>query len=173
MTIYVGGLRSRLIRDSLIKMVSDSLEALGWFQTDRQHKPLNVIAVAIDDEEVPLNTLAFTEDDMVSSEDELGSLMAEHAWTWFIDFYAEDNSVGLHVIQDVKAILEGRMPSIGRGDPHLDVIDFTLATPVKIFSCEIQDVETHKAHGFPRAFQRFWHSVSFTLIDRYGDEEDD
>lgn len=173
MTIYVGGVRYRLIRDSLISMITTSLGALGWFDAGRQHLPLNVVTSEVPEgEEVPLNTLAFTDDDLDSSEEELGSNFAEHAWSWYIDFYAENNSVGVHLIQDVKAILDGRFPSIGRTGPILPVYDYTMATPTVAFTCEIEDVSTHKAHGFSKVYQRHWHGCSFTLLDYHGSEDD-
>lgn len=152
-------------------MVTDSLGALGWFDAGRQHSPINILTVEVPEgEDVPLNTLAFADDDMSSDDHELGSNLAEHRWSWFIDFYAENNSVGVHVIQDVKAILEGRFPSIGRKDPSFAILDYTMATPIPILYCQIEDVTTHRAHGFPRVYQRYWHSCSFTLVDYYGDD---
>ncbi len=173
MTVYAGGLRSRLIRDSLINMVTDSLAALGWFDGNRQHTKLTVVATAVPEEEdVPYNTLAFSDDDISSYDEEMGSNYSEHRWNWFIDFFAEDNSIGLHVIQDIKAILEGRFSSIGRTGSILKVYDYTLATPSHIFTCEIEGVATHRAHGFPRAYQRYWHSCSFDVLDFYGSDSD-
>ena len=173
MTIYVGGLRTRLIRDSLVSMVTDSLSALGWFDEGRQHAPINVVATGIDpdEEKVPFNTLAFADDDIISDDDELGSLFAEHRWDWFIDFYAEDSSVGLHLIEDVRAILEGRMQSINRDDPSFRVYDYSQNGAPYLFTVGIEDVSRHKAHGFPKAWQKYWYSLNFTVVDHYGDEE--
>ena len=175
MTIYVAGIRTRLIRDSLINMVTESLRSLGWFDENRQHLPINVLTSEVPEgEDVPYNTLAFADDDIVTDDQELGSLFAEHRWSWFIDFFAEDNSIGVHLIQDVRAILQGRLPSIGRSDPSFPVFDYaTSATSTtKLFTCHIEDVATHRAHGFPRAYQRYWHSVSFEILDYYGTEDD-
>ncbi len=100
----------------------------------------------------------------------MGSGLAEQTWSFFVDFYAENDPIGLHLIRDVKDLLEGRMASIGRTKPLLVVKDWTLATPAQIFTCEIEDVRTARAHDFSNSWMKHWHSCSFTIIDTYADE---
>ncbi len=171
MTI-VGGLRNRLIRDSLINMITESLDALGWFDLDRQHSPISVNAEPVDNTEVvPPNTLAVADDEMSDEDLEMGSDLAEHRWSFYIDFYAEDTAIGIHVIEDIKAILQGRMPSIGRSGPRLSVKDYT-DTGDHLFYVEIEDVQVHRAHNWPKPWLKAWYSCSFDLLDDYGNEDD-
>lgn len=171
MTVYVGGLRARLIRDSLFYMLRDGLTDLGWLTSQPSHLPITLLAEPTEaDQEVPLNTIALADDDVRGEDVELGSGLAEQSWNFFVDFYAENDPIGLHLIRDVKDMLEGRIASIGRTRPILSVQDWTLATPVEVFACEIEDVRTARAHDFPHAWLRHWHTCSFTLIDTYANE---
>lgn len=168
---YVGGMRSRLIRDSVFRMVRDGLDALDWFDPTRKHKPVTMRASDVpQDEEIPPNTLALADEAQDELEDELGSNMAEHRWTFYVDFYAENDTIGIHLIHDVKAILGGRMPSIGRTGPFCHVYDYTQATPPRIFTVEIEDIVVDRGHDFPQAWLRYWYSCRFEIVDYYGDE---
>lgn len=172
MTVYVGGLRARLVRDSLFYMLRDSLTALGWFTSQASHQPVTFVTEPTQaDQAVPLNTLALADDDVGGEDIEMGSGLAEQSWTFFVDFYAENDPIGLHLIRDVKDLLEGRMGSIGRSRPTLIVKDWTLATPVPVFVCQIEDVRTARAHDFPNAWKQHWHTCSFTIVDTYANED--
>jgi hypothetical protein len=122
------------------------------------------------DVEVPLNTLALSDEDISGDDIELGSNLAEQTWAFYVDFYAENDPIGLHLIRDVKDLLEGRMPSISRTAPILPVLDYTLATPVSVFTCQIESVKVSKAHDFPHPWLQHWYSCSFDIVDTYGDE---
>jgi hypothetical protein len=170
-TIYVGGLRDRLIRDSVWHAVDDALRALGWYQPHPSRLPVSFIPTPLPlDVEVPLNTLALGDMASVPTDAELGSDLTEFSWDMHVDVYGENDDVSLHLAGDVAAALAGRMPSIGRGRPVVDVWDYSLATPVIVFGVEIEDVRQAKAHDFPQPWLRFWRSVTFVVIDTYGDE---
>lgn len=169
--VPVGGLRARLTYDSTYNAISDALTALGWFAGGRQHLPINFVTEPVEDgTEVPLNTLALVAEDMRDEEIELGSLLAEHSRRFFVDFYAENQSVGEHLIFDVRDLLQGRMSSISRGAPTITIMDYTLATPVSISTAEVEFVTVDRAHGFTTAWQKHWYSCAFTLVDSYTDE---
>lgn len=171
MTI-TGGMRARLIRESLYQMLHDALDALNWFDAVSNRTTITFPAAAVDaNDNISLNTLALSDEDSDADDWELGSLMAEHHWTFYVDFYAENDAIGLHVIRDVKDILEGRMGSIGRDDPSFVVYDYNQATPPEIAVCQIADVVVDKARGFERAFQQHWYACQFDVIDYYGDED--
>lgn len=173
MTIYVGGLRARLIHDSLYYMLRKALTDLGWFNTEASHTTVTMVAEPYGlNVEVPINTIALADEDMSGEDIEMGSNLADHNWSFYVDFYAENDTLGLHLIRDVKDILEGRMPSIGRKAAVVTVFDYTLATPVPIFTCQIESVQTQRAHDFPHPWLRFWHSCAFTVIDTYGGDAD-
>lgn len=176
MTIY-GGLRQRLIRDSLYNMLHDSLDALGWFDAGRAHKPINMIAKPIDDDgkpigegtPIPLNTLSVVPADLGDQDWELGSMLAEHTWMFYVDFYAENDAWGLQMIGDVRDILKGRHPDANRLRPHLPVYDYREATPTVQFYCEIDEVVLDRAQDFPKPWQKHWYACRFVVVDYYGD----
>lgn len=169
---YVGGLRARLIRDSVFRMIRDSLDSLNWLDpAPLTHKPITMKAADVPmNEEIAPNTIALADEDTSESEYELGSNMSEHRWTFYVDFYAENDTIGLHLINDVKAILGGRMPSIGRRSPSCDIYDYTQATPPRIFTVEIEDILLDRGHDFPQPWLRYWYSCRFEVVDHYGDE---
>lgn len=170
---YVGGLRARLIRDSVYRALYNALDDLGWFNPSASHSPVTFPANSFPpDVEVPINTIGLVDDREFSEPIELGSILSERAWTMMVDFFGEDDALSLHLIRDVKDILEGRMPSIGRNEPIIDVYDFTdsALSPPKIFTVEIEDVRVDKAHDFPQPWMRFWRSCEFLVVDAYTDE---
>lgn len=174
MSTYVGGLRARLIADSLYTMVRDALEDLGWFAAGRQHQAINMRPESVpENEQIPLNTLAVSQLDVSDLEAELGSNLTEDRWTFYVDFFAENDVVGKHLIHDVRDILRGKYPSIGRSAPILRVYDYTQATPPVLFTVEIENVVVDQAHDFPQSWRRYWYMARCELVDAYGDEEDD
>jgi len=168
---YVGGLRARLIRQSVYMTINDALLTLDWFNPGRRHKPVTFVAYPVNpDTEVPFNTAALSDEDIFESEDEVGSQFAEHRWTFYVDFYAESDALGLHFQQDVRAILSGRMDAVGRNYPKVDVYDWTMATPPLIFTVQIENVVGDRAHDFPKRYQQHWYAVRFDVVDNYGNE---
>jgi len=167
----VGGLRARLIRDSVFHVVDDALRALGWYDEVAGRAPVTLRPTPYPlDEQVPPNTVALSDETDDATEMELGSDLSEFTWGMFADVYGENDAVALHLAGDVADALAGRMPSIGRGRPVVDVYNYTLATPVVIFTVEVIDVRKDRAHGFPQPWLRFWRSVSFRVVDAYEDE---
>lgn len=168
---YVGGLRQRLIHDSLWNMITTSLDELGWLDSGRDHMPIILRASPVPlDEEIRLNTIALSDENIVERDDELGSLMAEHRQTYYVDFFAENEAIGKHLINDIRAIIAGRFTTIGRSRPEFAVYDYTQATPPVIFHCELEDVVVDRARDFPKPWQRFWYVCRFDVVDHYADE---
>lgn len=173
--MIVGGLRARLLKESLFHMINDSLAQLGWFDAGRQHQAVTFRAHAVDDDEtITVNMVALADEDLVSDEIELGTLLSEHRWTFYVDVYAENDSIGIHLSHDIKSILEGRMPAIGRGNNRLMIIDYTStsATPSIIAYADIDEVSVQKAHGFTKPWQKHWYSVPMLVTDYYADSGD-
>jgi hypothetical protein len=171
-TVYVGGLRQRLIQDSLWNMITNSLDALGWLDPGRPHEPLHLRPKPVPlDEEIQLNTLALSDENITERDEELGSLLAEHRQTFYVDFFAENESIGKHLINDIRAIIGGRFGSVGRTRPAFSVYDYTQATPTALFDCELEDIVVDRARDFPKPWQRFWYVCRFDVVDHYGDEE--
>ncbi len=174
MPIIVGGTRVRAVFDSVYNEVNTALAALGWFDSGRQHSDIVFRTEPYaDKEEVPLNTLILVSgDSRVNQSVELGSDYSEHRRDFFLDFYAESQSLGEHVTFDIRDLLEGRMPSISRSEPEIDLYDYSQATPTFIRALEVEFVDVDRAHNFAFPWQKHWYSVSFTTVDCYGNEDD-
>lgn len=174
MTAIVGGLRARLIKDSIYHCLRDSLTALGWFDVGRQHSPINFTAnVTPNDTEIPLNTLALADESLSSNDLELGSNAVQTHWLYYVDFYAENDVIGTHLINDVRDVLGGRMSSIGRIDASVVVYDYQQATPPRIFTVGIEDLFIDRAHDFPKTYQKHWYACRFHVVDAYSDDLSD
>lgn len=159
-----GGLRDRLIFTALFETVEEIISTLGWLDSGRQHLPINLIGRAVDEHEtVPLNTLAVSAEGVDGEDGEMGSLLEEQRHPYFVDFYAEDDAVGAHLIGDIREALKGK--HAGRTGPVLHVFDSTLATPALAFSCVIENVVSDRAHGFTEEYRRHWYSVSLDIVD--------
>lgn len=172
MTVPVGGLRARLIRESLYQMIHGALDDLGWFDAGRQHSPVTFNADPIKDpSKIELNTSALADFDTNDDEAEIGSLMTEITWRFYVDMYAESEALGLHFVRDVKDLLQGRMASIGRTRPDFLVYDYTQATPPALFYCELLDVRVDRPPSMGQLHDRFWYMVRFDVFDTYTDED--
>lgn len=177
-----GGKRDRMIIESFYWMLRGSLEALGWFDSGRQHGPINMAPVPVSrKEQIPYNTLTVTWEDIDATEAELGSSAAELTHTVYVDFNAEPpppdgnggEALGKHLIGDVRSIVVGEMPSIGRTAPILEVLDYSLATPVYLFTVEFDTERTRstKVHHYDQPWERWWYSCVIECIEeRFGDD---
>jgi hypothetical protein len=172
MSGVVGGLRARLVRESLYRMIHTSLTSLDWFNTvNRKHLPVTFNSDPVKDvNSVPLNTAALTDFDSDDDESEMGSLMTEITWRFYVDIFAESEALGLHFARDVRDILQGRMASIGRTTPDFAVYDYQQATPPVLFYCQIEGVKVDRPENFTKPYDRFWYTVRFDIKDTYTDE---
>lgn len=171
-----GGLRTRYIWDATYYMIRDALDSLNWFDSGRDHSLIHFVPEPYDALiEIPPNTLTLVPEDTDRDEIELGSALMEKTYTFWVDFFAEEEVVGTHLINDIADILEGRMASAGRTNNWVDVYDPTLATPYLLFSCEIINVETRRGtegRSSGQQWRRNWHACAFDLIDTYNNESD-
>ncbi len=174
---YVGGLRDRLIKESVYTLIYDGLDELNWFDTDREHELVQMIPRPLDwDEEAKPNLIALSEEDIDESELELGSNFSEFSWDFYVDIYAEDGSIGMHLAGDIRHILSGRFTSITSVGPVVPVIDYTQAsaTPIELFNVNIEDVAMSRVRrDAPKAYQRYWWVIYFRVVDEYATELDD
>lgn len=177
MTAPTGGLLDRMVIESFRNMLHDALEALGWFDADRQHQPINwVTEPTPHSEQIPFNTVATTFEDIDSSVMEMGSEagaeLVHVAWT---DFYAEPGppegnggeALGKHFIGDVRAIIAGQMPEVGRNAPILDVLDWRMATPEVITTVyvDVERLKAAKVHRFDQPWERWWYTCYTELVE--------
>ena len=168
----VGGLRVRLVFDSLYNMINTALTDLGWFDLGRSHGDITFIPEPVDDSvEVPMNTLGLTGEDVFTTDLEMGGPRGEHVRQFYLDFYAENHALGQHVAFDLRDILQGRMASIGRDGPVFTIYDYTVTpTPTEIGVGEIEGVFVDRAPAGSEEWRKNWWSVAFRVLDHYGNE---
>ena len=154
-----GGLRDRMILESIIQYIKSDLSLRGWFDTNRQHAPIVIVDEYPDNEEVQINTLAVSFGMSAQDRLELGSKAELHRWAIYVDFYAESDALGRHVIGDIYE-------TINR-DMAIPVYDYSLATPVQDFILDVVDesVEKSKPTNATNPWQRHWHILSFAVED--------
>lgn len=171
MSTFVGGLRTRLIQDSLRSTVEDGLTALGWFGTARRHRPVHMIDRPPKwDEPIELNSIVAALEGRSEADAEMGSNLTVDTWQVYVDIYAESDTIGLQLSGDVRDILRGKIPSIGRSRSVLDIYDYTQATPPIFTSLELRNVNEDRARNFPHPWQQHWFVVLADLEDEYMDE---
>lgn len=162
----VGGLRVRLVQSSLVHYVEDGLRAQGWFET-RRHLPIQIITRPIAwDQPVTPNTLAITMGQERRGDVEMGSDLTEKSFTIEIDFYADNASVGLDLINDLRDILRGRIPAGGR--PSFAIYDYTQATPTVIGYAVVNEMSTLRNHLLTvKHWALHWYRLHLTVSDTY------
>ena len=127
MATPVGGLRSHYILHSLWSTVANGLIALSWDQQSVFHKPLTQARDGISkDTPVGPNLISLQTDRTSSADWELGSNFSEHRRIYYFDVLAENRTVAEHLCGDIKDILEGRLPSIGRSRANIPVTEWNL-----------------------------------------------
>lgn len=173
-----GGLRSRLILDSARVTIIAALEDLGWFDPTtyddppglRRHRRLQYLAKPAHwDEEVEVNAFTINAENIDDEDIGLGGEV-EDTLRCYIDVFAQDTQFGMHFSSDLRDILVGKMPSIGRNGAYIDVYDLRGATPMAFTTVEVDAVRIDRAENTVRAWQEFWFMVRFDLIDDYADE---
>jgi len=175
MVQYVGGLRDRLIVESVRSLIEDCMDQLGWFDVDNAliNRSLTVMADDLDkDTELHPNIICVTIEDTDYDYAELGSNLSEFRYGCAIDIYAEDAASGKHMCGDVRAILEGRFTSIGRNDTIIPIYDMTLATPTVIFNVDSERISSGRQRFYNKPFEKYWWTIVFDLVDTYSNEDD-
>lgn len=168
----VGGLRARMIRESMYHMVYDSLDALGWFDPARRHLPIKFTGRTYTNEEtIELNTIVLVDEGTTDRETGLGELEIEQQWLFYIDIYAESDSIGRDLAHDIRDILAGRHTTAGRTRSIVEIYDYRMATPAVVGIAQLEDVVIDRAHDFPKPWQKHWFSCRVTVVDVYGPTE--
>ena len=153
-----GGLRDRLVFDSIRNNVIAHLTTLGWFAGGREHTAITVVDEFPDDnDEVALNTLAFSLGDSGGVDLELGNNDESHEMTLFIDFFAEDDAVGRHLRGDIYEYL--------RANNIQPVYDYS-TDDSQFGTVEVlEDIEKRKPDRAVNKWQKHWYVVSFSILD--------
>lgn len=170
MSELVGGLRSRLVRDSLLAFFHQGLEELGWLDSGRRHQPIkliyrpnswneiiepNLVALSSDEEPPPLSV-------------EMGSGLMSIAVDFELHMYTESESLGLDLSGDMKDYLRGRVGSWQK--PIIPLQDLRQATPpvfgyASVNTDSIQIVR--EATRYDKPWLINWFILAFTLVDTY------
>ena len=159
MAVPEGGLRDRLIHESMLQNLKVNLTTKGWFGVGREHAPIVMIDEFPDESaEVQLNTLAVSLGDGAGIPRELGNKDESHELTLFVDFFAEDDSVGREMRGDVYAFF--------RGNQIQPVYDYSTALSPQFGTVEVlDDIEKRKPERAVNKWQKHWYVVSLTVID--------
>lgn len=155
-----GGLRDRMLHESMLQALKAELQAKGWLDSGRQHGPIKVIdEYPGDTDEVDLNTLAVSVGDSFQASLELGSKAETHLTAVYVDFYAEGDAVGRHVIGDLYAFVAA--------NPRLPVYDYSLATPAVDFHVDVvpESAEKERVNRAVNTWQKHWYALAFQVED--------
>lgn len=167
MANITGGLRDRMIEEALVNHVRAGLTALGWFAPGRAHQTITLRQAKVEaDEQIPVNTLNILAEDFDDFAIEMGSNMSEDRHMFYIDFYAENDALGKHVIGDVRDLLRGKMPGVSEHSV-VRVFDYQL-DPVPAdpeFVVDVENVLIDHARETTRPFEQHWWMCRVELVD--------
>jgi hypothetical protein len=173
MSTPTGGLRLRLIADSIGNMIEDSLTQLGWLTPSLERSDVRFTTEQLDPNvQITPNTVGLSTDDELGEEVELGSGLMENRWDMYVDVFAENTDVGLHLAGDIRDIIRGKMSSIGRIAPICWVYDLRNATPDQLFYVEFEDVDMVRDKSWRQPKNRFWWTIHMVVLDSYDTDED-
>lgn len=180
MTIYVGGLRARLIRDNLHKTLEHSLEHLGWYDQGRNHRPVELKSAPYDnDVEILPNAVGIAFEESFSYDMEMGSHLTETTHDAYIDIFAESDPVGMQLGGDIYDILRGKFASLaseGISPQHngrMPIYDFSKPDKPLIFYVGLEDIHMHRNRTWRDQYNKFWWTIAVTVIDAYMDDMDE
>lgn len=156
-----GGLRDRMVLESIFRDVQAKLQALGWFDSNRQHQDITMVDEYPDTAvEVPINTLAVSYGSSFQSRLEMGSRSEVWRQIVYVDFFAESDALGRHLIGDIYAHVNEQM--------GFSVWNYSIATPVIDFYIEVMDesVETDRPTNVTNPWEKHWYMLAFTIEDQ-------
>lgn len=173
-----GGLRTRLIADSVRLTLIAGLTGLGWFDATvhddppgvRRHRPVRYMPRPLKwDQFVEPNAIAISTEDTRSEPQGLGGEVLDDI-RMYADIFAESDELGWQVAQDIRDLLLGKMPYLGRVAPVIDVYDLRQATPAPFTQLEVVRVFIDRAESESREWRNRWFMVRFDVLDEYYDE---
>lgn len=173
-----GGLRSRLIADSVRVAVIAGVSALGWFDGTvydtppgpRRHRPLNYVPrPASWDDSIYANAIAINADDIYDNASGLGGDVEDTLEMW-VDVFAESDQLGWQLAGDIRDLMLGKYPQYGRPGPVIDVYDLRQPTPAAFTQVDVVTAQIDRAEGEARQWQAHWFMVRIDLEDDYADE---
>lgn len=171
-----GGLRTRLVIDSMRFAVINTLQQLGWFDPtihdtppgNRTHLPFRYIGRPVDwAEDIRPNAIAISAEDIADASRGFGEEVEDYT-ELYVDVFAQDDALGWQVAYDIRDSLLGKLD--GGAGPQIDVYDFRQPTPAPFTTVDIDLMEVDRSQGEARQWQRHWFMVHFVVLDEYTDE---
>jgi hypothetical protein len=159
MATLEGGIRNRMILESVLRAIEADLTTRGWFD-DGEYSPITIIDEYPDDsDEVAANTLAFSLGSTRTEPMELGAKSEMMTFPIFVDMFAESDGLGRHVVGDVYDYL--------MTNQKFTVYDYRQATPTEEFVVQYVEYsgETRKPDRAVNAWQKHWHVCAFAVMD--------
>lgn len=169
MTDVVGGLRSRLLHDSLVEVLKVGLTALGWFDSGRSHYPLSVLQGPHHwDIPVTYNTLVITNQGRETDDEvELGSHLSTDSVMFTVDLYAQSDALGIELTNDMRDILRGRLTGANSAG-LFPILDFRQPTPAPIGYATIATASVQRSIvQVPEEWARHVFTLSVIAEDTY------
>jgi hypothetical protein len=172
-----GGLRARLVLDSVRFGVLSTLQQVGWFDPTvyddppgaRTHQPFRYIARPVDwADDIHPNAVSVTGEDLSDEPRGFGTEVQDNTEI-YIDVFAQSDAVGWQVAYDIRDSLLGK--TVGAAGPQIDVYDFRQATPAPFATVDVEVVEVDRSQGQARQWQRQWFMVHLVISDEYIDED--
>jgi hypothetical protein len=167
-TTITGGIRARLLHDSLTATLENGLAGLGWLDPGRAHQPFQFLhGPHTWSVPVTFNAIVVTSQTLDAEWVELGSDLTTDTAFLTVDLYAESDSLGVEATNDMRDLLRGRLPG-GADREQLPILDFRLATPSPIGYATVVDVSLQRATDqVPEEWSRHLFSLGVTLNDTY------
>jgi len=167
--MIAGGIRARLLRDSFHAIVDQALNTLGWLDPARAHRPINLIQKPEhwDVPVVPTTvTTEFTSSEV--AEWEVGSALTSDLHVAYVEIYAENDSLGLHLSNDVRDWLRGRL-QVGLAGVTFPIFDYRQgSTPPVVGYMDIDDISAlRNAAVSSDLWMRHWFRVRCEIRDTY------
>lgn len=158
--MLTGGLRDRMIIESVGNDVVAELTSLGWFDAGRRHSAIIVVDEFPDQQAaVAPNTLAISSEQITADSIEMGSTLSERQIGIFFDFFGENDAVARHIIGDIFDYVYVVM--------RFPVYDYRVATPTLEFYVTVDDltVNQREPDTATNQWQRHWRICSFVVED--------
>jgi hypothetical protein len=168
MSTVTGGLRSRFLHDSLSLLLENGLTQLGWLDPGRHHQPFQFLhGPHTWDVPVTYNAVVITTQAVETDWIELGSWLSRDSIMFTVDVYAESESFGLDVTNDMRELLRGRLPN-GAQNEKFPILDFRMATPAPIGYADVINVSLGRGiDELPEDWARHLYTLGITIYDTY------
>lgn len=168
----VGGLRDRLLKDSFFAQIQQALNVLGWCDVGRYHKPI-VLTDKPKHWDIPVKPNTVTVDFTGSTveEWEVGSLLTSDLHVGYIDIFAENDSLGTHLSNDLRDWLRGRLQATPVG-VTFPIYDYQWGTTSPVIGyMDIGGVSAlRNVTVNENVWMRHWYRVRCEVRDTYGPE---